>query len=53
MRMIFSVVLLLSCTILQVNTILENIFCALPSSDGVMIANVPKTFELNIPYTGK
>jgi hypothetical protein len=54
MRMIVSVLLLiLCCTIVQVNTSLENIFCSLSSSNEIMIENVPKTFELNVPYTGK
>jgi hypothetical protein len=52
MRMIFSV-LLFCCIIVQVNTIVENVFCSLPSSDELMIQNVPITFELNVPYTGK
>jgi hypothetical protein len=54
MRMIVSVlILMLCCTIVQVNTSLENIFCSLPSSNEVMIENVPKIFELNVPYRGK
>lgn len=51
--MIFSVLLLLCCIIVQVNTIFENVICSLPSSDEIMIENIPKTFELNVPYTGK
>ncbi len=54
MRMIVSALLLvLCCIIVQVNTILENSFCSLPSSDEVMIENIPRTFEFNVPYTGK
>jgi hypothetical protein len=52
MRMIFSV-LLLCYTIVQVNTISENIFCSFSSSDEVMIQNIPTIFELNVPYTGR
>jgi hypothetical protein len=50
--MIFSV-LLLCCIIVQVNTILENVFCSLSSDDELMIQNIPIIFELNVPYTGK
>ena len=50
--MIFPI-LLLCASVIQVNTILENVFCSLPSSDELMIKNIPTKFELNIPYTGK
>ena len=53
MRMIFGVFLLLCSAFVQINASLENIFCSLPSSNEVMIENVPKIFELNVPYTGK
>jgi len=46
-------ILLLCSTIIQVNTILENIFCSLSSSDELMIQNIPTIFEFNVPYTGK
>ncbi|CAF3079098.1 unnamed protein product, partial [Rotaria sp. Silwood2] len=39
------------CTVIQVNAILENVFCTLPSSDELIIQNIPTTFELNVPYT--
>ncbi|CAF1574185.1 unnamed protein product [Rotaria magnacalcarata] len=48
--MILSLILLFG-TVLQVNTILDNVFCKLPSSDGLIIENIPTTFELNVPYT--
>ena len=51
--MIFIVCLLLFWTFVQVNTSSEKIFCSLPSSDDVMIENVPMIFEFNFPYTGK
>jgi len=50
--MLFFIVLLCS-IIIQINTILENVFCSLSSSDELMIQNIPTTFELNVPYTGK
>lgn len=51
--MIFTVFLLLSWAFVQVNTRSEKIFCSLPSSNEVMIENVPTIFEFNVPYTGK
>jgi hypothetical protein len=50
--MIFSIILL-CCTIVQANTILEDVSCSLSSSNGLTIQNIPTAFELNVPYTGK
>lgn len=50
--MIFSLILL-CCTFLPVNAILENVLCQLPTSDELIIQNLPTTFELNVPYTSK
>ncbi|CAF3387291.1 unnamed protein product [Rotaria sp. Silwood1] len=35
----------------SVNSVLENVFCTLPSSIELIIQNIPTTFELNVPYT--
>ncbi|CAF0744576.1 unnamed protein product [Adineta steineri] len=44
-------IILFSCIIIPINTILENAFCSLSSSNELIIQNIPTIYELNVPYT--
>jgi hypothetical protein len=52
--MALLLLLLLICSgILPVQPTLSHVLCSLPSSDQLIVGDVPSTFEFNSPYTGE